>query len=145
VDHRTRTGTYDPELDVRPGRPSLLSGESIEDYQRLVANPFLAIFIWLADFALLRESLRRQNLPLFLASAAAVFIPFFLLQFHCLDCGRTGWLLRSRRHVCPPVSARYQNREMRRLRGPNVRTQLFLWLHAVLAALVLFLILRYRR
>ena len=87
--------TFDPDLDLQPRRPSTVPNVPVDEYQRLVANPFLAVLGWLAMFGLLREAVRRQNLALFMTGIILLFVACFLLQFHCLDCGATGWLLRS--------------------------------------------------
>ena len=87
--------TYDPDLDIQPRPPSLGPTEPVEAFQRLVANPFLTFFAWLVAFGLVVQSLHRLNLALFVAGLALLFLAFLLLQFHCLDCGATGWLLRA--------------------------------------------------
>jgi hypothetical protein len=121
-----RPGTFDPDLDLQP-RFTSDSAEPIDTYQRLVANPFLALFGWLAGVGLLREALRRANLPLFLIAIAVFIASVFLLQFHCLDCGATRWLPRYQRHACPAVLARQANARRRRFRGPGLKTQLIGW------------------
>ena len=111
--------TYDRDFDRRPQRPPGLSDfeEPFEAHQRLIANPFLAILSWVAAIALIRTSLRHHSLALFLVAGGLFIVAFFLLQFHCLDCGKTGWLLRSRMHACPPLRFRSQDREVRCLDG----------------------------
>jgi hypothetical protein len=86
---------------------------------------------------ILRESLRRRNLALFAIAIILLFIAFVLVQFHCLDCGATGWLLRSRTHACPAVVARRQIRLVRRFRGPGLKLQLVVWFIILMAALVI--------
>jgi hypothetical protein len=129
--------TFDPDLDFQPQRPLRDSIEPVDRCQRLVANPFLAVLAWLVAFGLLSESLRRQNLAVFMTAVALWFVAFFFLQFHCLDCGATGWLLRSWAHVCPAVVARRQNPLVRRFRGPGLRLQLVAWFMFLMAAFLL--------
>ena len=69
-------------------------------------------------------------------------LDFFLVQYHCRDCGATGWLLRYRKHVCPAVVARWHQRELPRFRGPGVRAQLVGWLILSLSATILVLVVR---
>ena len=129
--------TFDPDLDLQPRQPARDSIEPIEGYQRLVANPFLAVLAWLVAFGLVSESMKRQNLALFMTGIILLFVAFFFLQFHCLDCGATGWLLRSWAHACPAVVARRQSRMVRRFHGPGLKTQLAAWFIVMMAAFVL--------
>jgi hypothetical protein len=137
-------GTFDPDLDLEHRRPDAAI-EPIVQYQRLVANPFLAALGWLAAFGLIREALRRTNLPLFFTSIALFFLSFLLLQFHCLDCGATRWLPGYQRHACPAVVARQANAARRRFRGPRLRTQLVLWFVLVAVVFVLGMLVIARR
>jgi hypothetical protein len=132
--------TFDRDLDPQPRQEPADQGEPIEQYQRLVANPFLTVLAWLIVFVMLREGVRRQNAGLFMTGIALIFVAFFLLQFHCLDCGATGWLLRSWAHACPAVDARRQNKVVRRWHGPGLKTQLAMWLVVIFAAHVLGMI-----
>jgi hypothetical protein len=129
--------TFDPDLDLQP-RPLVPdSMEPVDRYQRLVANPFLAALAWLVAFRLINESLNRQNLALFMTSIVLLLVAFFFLQFHCLDCGATGWLLRSWVHACPAVIARRRSRAVRRIHGPGIKLQLVAWFIIGMAAYVL--------
>jgi hypothetical protein len=130
-------GTFDRELDTQVRRPVSDSLEPIDGYQRLVANPFLAVLAWLAAFALVSESMKRQNLALLMTGVILLFVAFFFLQFHCLDCGMTGWLLRSWAHACPAVIARRQSRFVRRFHGPGLKLQLVAWFILLMAVFVL--------
>ena len=130
-------GTFDREIDLQPRRPVTDLLEPVEAYQRLVANPFLAVLAWLIVYGMVREGDRRQNLALFLTGMVLLFVAFFLLQFHCLDCGATGWLLRSWAHGCPAVVTRRQSKSVRQFQGPGLKTQLAAWFVFLLAALVL--------
>lgn len=129
--------TYDPDLDIQPRPPSLGPTEPVEAFQRLVANPFLTFFAWLVAFGLVVQSLHRLNLALFVAGLALLFLAFLLLQFHCLDCGATGWLLRASAHACPAVIARRQIGRSRRSRVPGLKWQLVAWFIVTLAGFVL--------
>jgi hypothetical protein len=138
-------GTFDRDLDWEPRQsPGLVEG-SFEASQRLVANPLLAVATWVAGVALIRASLRSHHFAVFVAGVGLLFLAFFLLQFHCLDCGRTGWLLRYGRHACPRVKARWRNREFRRVRGPGLMTQLVLWSYFLVAAFLVSMILMWSR
>ena len=102
-------GTFDRDVDSQPGRPPRVPFESVPEYQRLVANPFLAVLAWLVDVSLMRAAMKSRSSTLFLIGLSLLFVAFFFLQFHCLDCGATGWLFRYRSHACPAVVARYQD------------------------------------
>jgi hypothetical protein len=130
-------GTFDTDLDLRPLPPPREPNRPIEDYQRLVANPLLGVLSWIVTFALMRESVRRHNLTLFAWGLLFVPVGIVFIQFHCLDCGKTGWLLRSRVHACPATVARRQNGLMRRFHGPPLTIQLAVWFIVLIAALVL--------
>jgi len=134
-------GTFDRDVDSQPGLPPRVPFESLPEYQRILVNPFLGILIWLAMFALIRDGVRNRSLLQFLMGLSLLFVGFFCHQFHCLDCGRTGWLFRFRRHACPSVVARYENREVRRSRIPNVPTQVMIWFYFVGIALLAVLLI----
>jgi hypothetical protein len=145
VESAPSPSTFDQDLDISRRPPSGGSGESLDNYQRLLANPFLAVLCWLIMFGLFRAGLRIQSFTLFLAGVGLLFGALLLFQFHCLDCGSTGWLLGYRRHACPAVLARWQSRQVRRFRGPGVKTQIVAWLVLVASALVLGMALWTRR
>jgi hypothetical protein len=128
--------TYDRELDTAPRPTSELSGEAVEADQRLLANPFLAVMNLGIVFALLRAAVQYQILVLFLIGMVLLPAPIFLLQFHCLDCGATGWLLGHRRHICPSVMVRRQERRRRRFRGPGLKAQTLAWFFVLAAVFV---------
>ena len=127
----------DRDLDIQSPRPTRDSIEPVERCQRLVANPFLAVLAWLVTFKLVSESVKRQNLAMFMSGTTLLFVAFFLLQFHCLDCGATGWLLRSWAHACPAVVARRRSQAVRRFRGPGLKLQLAAWFIFLTAAFIL--------
>jgi hypothetical protein len=103
-------------------------------YQRLVANPFLAL-CGLATWLLALEWVIQQDRfdrtwPIFLS----LFGLPFLLQYHCLDCGATGSFLRWRQHACAAVRQRWTMHRPRRWRGPSPSIQLLLWFYGILMA-----------
>jgi hypothetical protein len=113
-----------------------------QEYQRLVANPFLALLGLIVWFAALRQALAIRNLPLTGLALFGLVGVGYLLQYHCLDCGATGLLFRWREHACERVRARQRTGQVRRLRGPNPVFQTVLWGYlltgmAILAAAVL--------
>ena len=133
--------TYDPDLDLQPRQPIRDSIEPVDQCQRLVANPFLAVLAWVVAFGLLTESVRHPNLAAFMTAITLSFVAFFLLQFHCLDCGATGWLLRSWAHVCPAVVARRQSQRVSPFRGPGLGLQLFAWFIVITAAFIFAMVI----
>ena len=139
VEPRQHPPTHDPDLDPpRPaaganGRPPL----SREEFQRLVANPFLAVFWLIVLFGVLRQALAIKSLVLVGLAICGLLALGHLLQYHCRDCGATGLLFRWKSHVCPSVLARQQTGRARRIRGPNPYTQLVLWIYVLLATGIL--------
>jgi hypothetical protein len=140
VEPAPRLETHDPELDAPRGSPPVSSSpaRAPEDYQRLVANPFLALLGLVLWCLALRQVLQEKSLVLFLPILLSVGGVVFLLQYHCLDCGATGLLFRWRRHACERVRERRLDGRPLRFRGPRPWTQLVLWIYALLAAAVLF-------
>jgi hypothetical protein len=130
-------GRFDREFDSNGGRPARRGDEPLENHQRIVVNPFLTILAWVVMLGLVRASIRTQSLALFLAGGALLLLACLLLQFHCLDCGKTDWLLRRRVHACEAVVIRWRNQDTRRFRGPSVRAQLIAWFLFVTITLVL--------
>jgi hypothetical protein len=132
VEHDPWPSTYDRDLDV-PQRPDRAPDEPLGPYRRLVANPLLTIASCVAAIVLMRVGLQQRTLPLFLAAIGLLFGAPFFLQFHCLDCGVTGWLLRSKRHACPPALARWREGRQTRWRMPEPKTQLILWIYVLVS------------
>ena len=132
---------FDPDLDPHPQRSGGPRSDSIAPYQRLIVNPFLAVLLFVIVLAIVRTALRTRALGLFQLGVGLVLVDLFLVQYHCLDCGATGWLLRYRRHACPTVLTRWQRGEQRRFRGPSVRIQLVGWLVLLGSAFVMGLIM----
>jgi hypothetical protein len=132
---------FDRELDPQPHRPAGPQRDTVVPFQRLVVNPFLAVLVFIIIVWLWSEGLKWQSPALFQLGVGLLIVDVFLVQFHCLDCGATGWLLRYRRHACPTVLARWGRSEWRRFRGPGVRLQLASWLILLASVTVLVLIL----
>jgi hypothetical protein len=128
---------FDPELDNLTRRPSPRYREPLPRFQRLVVNPLLAVLCWLMVFFVLKITVQNRHLVGFLVGVGLLFLPFLLVQYHCMDCGKTGWVLRYRRHACPPVIARWQTQQAPQTRGPNVKFQLVLWSVFFVSAFVL--------
>jgi hypothetical protein len=128
---------FDRDIDPQPRRPARSDRGSIVPSQRLIVNPFLAVLGFVIIVAIWREAFIRRSSGLFQLGAALLLVVGFLVQYHCLDCGATGWLIRCRRHACPTVVARWELGERRRFRGPGVRSQLWIWFILLAAACVL--------
>ena len=133
-------GTFDRFLDREPRRPAGLLQQPSRADQRLVVNPLLTFVTSVTAAELIRASLHSRRFAWFVVGVGSFFLAFFLLQFHCLDCGRTGWVLRYGRHACPAVRARCRSREFRRFRGPGVMTQLVLWTYLLVPAFLLAIV-----
>jgi hypothetical protein len=129
----------DPEFD-RPPRPrSSPNVEIIRFYQRLVVNPFLGLCAACLTFALTVSLFRSQTgtrVPSFVIFAGLV-AGYFLLQYHCLDCGKTGLFHRWKEHACPSILQRWETTNPARLGFPAATTQLALWFVAMLVAAIL--------
>jgi hypothetical protein len=104
---------------------------TVEPYQRLVVNPFLTAALWVAGILIIRLGLQKQSLLLFFAGVALLpgALPF--LQFHCLDCWHTGFLLRHGRHACQAVVTRCNNDRERRFQWLSIGTQTLAWLYVL--------------
>jgi hypothetical protein len=142
VEPSSPSPTHDRELDLGPpaARPSGNDWPPWvpQQYQRLVANPFLALLGLIVWFAALRWALTARNLWLVGLAVLGLAAVAYLLQYHCLDCGSTGHLFHWKSHACERVRTRQQSGRIRRFRGPNPVFQTVLWgyLLAALAILV---------
>jgi hypothetical protein len=146
VEQRPSQNLFDPELDIPRLRLSELSIESIESNRRLIVNPFLAVLGWVIALVIIRLALQILSPILFFAGLALLLVPLFLFQFHCLDCGATGWLQGFRRHCCPALTVRAQNGIVRRFPGLSVKNQIIGWIYLLVAAvMVIVLMLAARR
>jgi hypothetical protein len=140
VDRTEWPSTYDRDLDLHPH--SVTSpADPIDPHRRLVANPLLAVAAFVAAIFLIRFALEHRVLPIFLASLVLLFASCLFVQFHCLDCGSTGWLIRAGRHACPPLVARWREGRMGRWRFPGLRIQVIFWIHILASVAGLLLIL----
>jgi hypothetical protein len=135
----TTFGVQDPDFDAprtsvrRPRGPVLVPQET----QRLLANPFLSVALAFFGFAILASgywggSPMRPAIALLLAFSSWVF-----LHYHCLDCGKTGFLFRWRSHECERVLLRRLAGVVRRWRGPTPVLQTILWAYALLCLAIL--------
>jgi hypothetical protein len=128
---------FDPDHDTPRSLPNGLRKGAVAAYQRVIVNPLLAILGWSLAMVLIRYSTRSHNLALYLSAILWLFVPFVLIQFHCLDCRATGWLLRVRRHACPAVVARWISKESLRGRWPSITVQIHCWIYALVAVATL--------
>ena len=96
------SGVFDPDIDSRQRSP-VEPYWSIADCQRLIANPALALLVWLAAYVAIRHALYLHHLGWFLFGLVLGLVPLPLGRYHCLDCGDSGWALRAARHACPSV------------------------------------------
>jgi hypothetical protein len=140
VESQANQGTFDPELDLMPRRPTRRHPERLPPYQRLIVNPLLVVLSWLIVFAVIRISVANRNMIGFLVAISQMVLSILLVQYHCLDCGKTGWLMGYRSHACPAVAARWGNRLAPPIRGPGVGAQLALWFMLLAGGLILVLI-----
>jgi hypothetical protein len=132
-------GESDRGVGRRRGNPHRIPFEQVAHYQRIVVNPFLGVLAWVIMVAVIGAGVRRHSVTVFLSGLSLLLVGFALQQFHCLDCGATGWLYRYKRHACPSVVARYENVEFRPIRLPNVPTQVTIWTYVLAGALLLLL------
>ena len=132
---------FDPDLDATVPPPAVAQGDAAA-YRRVVANPLLAIVALLGVWALFRHSLAIRNLALFLASLFAAAVSLLLIQYHCLDCGRTDFALWARRHACAGVVRRVRSGEEPPSFPPALRTQVKAWALAIFLGLLLYAIFR---
>ncbi len=139
MDASPRPTPPDLEFEAVPA-PIRLRPSDPTEHQRVVVNPFLAVLAVLAWGELTHRLIDGPFPPLFvLPILGLIFLPL-LVQFHCLDCGRTGsYPLRSR-HACPGVLARSRLAEAPRSRLPSARGQLILWAWAIGSVGLLWLV-----
>jgi hypothetical protein len=133
-------GLFDRDLDNQPRGRIPTPGDAPYEYQRLVVNPFLTVLVWIIFLGLLRTVVPTQNAAGLVADILVFLLTPLLIQFHCLDCGATGWLAYYQRHACPKVVERWQRRVVRRFHGPGISLQLIAWFIFIIAALVLVMV-----
>jgi len=139
VDNEPRSHFFDPQLDtpheLSASRVPVVPVDAIAWHQRLVINPLVAILCTLAAVALIQHSLRTRNVLLFCAALGVMFLSLLLIQFHCRDCGATGWYLHSSSHACAAVVARWRQNISARS-GLRAKTQLLIWTYVLIFALL---------
>jgi hypothetical protein len=129
----------DPEFEPFPAARVRLRDFDPQDHQRLVVNPFLAVLGLLAWARILFWILESPSLSVAtLLMIPALWLLLHLVQYHCLDCGRTGRYTRRDRHFCPAVN--HRRNEGRSSRFPSSRGQLILWCWLLGSIAVLILV-----
>ncbi len=117
----------DPEFDASTAPPPRLRDFDPPEHQRLVVNPFLAV-LGLLGLAWLARELTHSPM---VALAGLLVLPLvmlpYLVQYHCLDCGRTGPYPRHRGHACPGVLARWREGHRSRFPFPTPWAQVVVW------------------
>jgi hypothetical protein len=98
------------------------------------------VLLLICAYESFRESLGQKNLALFIVGIGLSLVAILVVQYHCLDCGETGWFWRASGHACTAVIARRQNGGERRFRGPGLKLQLAGWFILLFGALVLGLV-----
>lgn len=148
MDNDPRTPLFDPELDtsheLSASRLPALPIEVIGEHQRLLVNPLVAILCGLGGVALIQHALRTRNVVLFGTAVGVLFLSFLLIQFHCRDCGATGWYLHAGRHACAAVVARWRQNVSARS-GLRSRTQLIIWVYVLVAGGLTYAVLAFAR
>ena len=143
MEARSRPDLADPDFDPIPVAPIRLRDFDPVAHQRLVVNPFLAVFLVMVWWLTARWLLIRGPFP---PMAVATVIPLIFLpravQYHCLDCGQTGPYTRRRRHACTAVIARWNGRRRPRCPIPSTETQLTFWFYVVGSAALLCAVAR---
>jgi hypothetical protein len=82
---------------------------------------------------------------LFWAAIIMFVISCKLVQFHCLDCGRTGWFSAARAHACHSVLERTNERRSGGLiLGAGAQMRVWAWLLGIAALSYWFLVLARR-
>jgi len=126
--------TFDPDLDMLPPRLESPGGAPVWEFQRLIVNPLLAIIALLGVWSVFRYSLQIRNLPLFLLSLVLAIVCPFLIQYHCVDCGRLDFTIRARRHACLHVVRRMRLDEDPPFPALSIRFQVTAWVVMILVA-----------
>jgi hypothetical protein len=138
VDNNPRSPVFDPQLDtsheLASSRLTAVPVEAIGWHQRLVVNPVVAILCSLAAVALVQHALRTRNVLLFCTAVGVLFLSLLLIQFHCRDCGASGWYLLAGKHACAAVGTRW--RQNVSASGLSARTQLLIWAYIMVFGLL---------
>jgi hypothetical protein len=117
-----RPPTADPDFDPPPSSTVRLRDFDPLEHQRLVVNPFLAVFDLVAAVWLLSTTQSGA-----IAGIAGLLLLPLLVQYHCLDCGHTGLYSRRERHACPRVVARWSEGKRSRSLLPTAWVQMVIW------------------
>jgi hypothetical protein len=135
--------TFDRHVDAPV--PSVIWPDysEIRSYYRVVVNPFLAVLAWLAALGLIRLTIHWRRPWLLLLALLVLCASSLLFQFHCLDCGKTGYLHRLGRHRCDRVWLRWHTGTAERWRCPTAPAQLMIWCYVAVGAAVLIWALAY--
>lgn len=121
----------DHEFDPPRGQTAAIATHA---RTRLIANPFLAILGMVLALSALKLGLRSRDLILFVSAAIGMVISLPMIQYHCLDCGETGWAFRARRHLCPLGTLRGMSADNGRPPFPTILAQLKVWFVIAVAA-----------
>jgi hypothetical protein len=141
VEATRRPQTADPDFDPPPVSTVRLKDFDPLEHQRLVVNPFLAVFGLVV--------LRYFTLWLFWESVAIATLVTLclmgllptLIQYHCLDCGKTGRYSRRGQHACPAVLNRWREGRPSRFPLPSSGTQLVVWVWLIGSVALLLAVL----
>lgn len=111
-----------------PGPATVVLREAVNHDQQIVLNPLLTVLGWLLiRVAVTPPFSRWVAIPREAAIAASV-LPLLLLQFHCLDCGRTFWMPRRQHHACEQfVTRRRAGIHGRQVFEPGVQARIWFW------------------
>jgi hypothetical protein len=120
----------DPDFDMAgPAQRRVeLLDDRVEHFQKLVVNPFLAVFVLVGSWAcIIRLTGLERMIAISFAILGAPFL-YLLVQYHCRDCGRTGTFRNWPLHECETVAWRKRQGARRRWCGPSPEVQLKAWL-----------------
>ncbi len=139
MDNDTSSSVYDPVLDtsleLTRSRQPAVPVEFVGQHQQLVVNPLVAMLSGVSAAVLIRHGLHTRNVLLFCAGLGVLFLSFLLIQFHCRDCGSTGWYLHASRHACAAVVARWRQNVVPRY-SLTAKRQLHIWSYALVFGLL---------
>jgi hypothetical protein len=136
---------HDPDIDPPHRRRHRWPADVPREFQRLLANPFLALVVFVAGFEFWIAIVRYSDAPLVwhtLFGIGSVVFPVCLLHYHCLDCGHTGWFFRWKKHACDTVLARQYADLSPRLRLPSPTVQAVLWTYLIIGGVLITAILQ---
>jgi hypothetical protein len=134
----------DPDFDPPPASSVRLRDFNPLEFQRLVINPFLAVFGLLILAWLAFQLANTEFPPLFLLMLLPLALLHHLIQYHCIDCGRIGRYHRRERHVCRAVHARWHEGHPSRFPFRSSRAQLVIWCWIIASVALLVLLQAWR-